>query len=114
MRVTESAANAIVHVMSSKKLPPEEWSLEICTLENGALGMGFTQEKKGHVVEFGDLSVVVADNVNSEGVVVDFGEVEGKQGLVFLSEEEYVNNQTNGESGEGSQESDGRTEDGTV
>ncbi len=111
MRLTEYATEAIIGVMNAKGLPHKEWALEICTLDNGALGMGFTQERKGRAIEFGELTVMIADNVNSEGVVIDFGEVDGKRGLVFLSEEEYVNNQTDGESSTGSQEGNGRTED---
>lgn len=110
MRVTENATEAIIGVMKSKGLPIDTWALEICTLDNGALGMGFTRERQGHAIEFGKLTVMIADNVNSEGVVIDFGEVKGKQGLVFLSEEEYENNQgeenvnnyIDEESGEGS------------
>ena len=92
MRVTENATEAIIGVMDSKGLPHKEWALEICTLDNGTLGMGFTKERQGHAIEFGELTVMIADNVDSEGVVVDFGEVEGKQGLVFISEEEYEKN----------------------
>lgn len=110
MKVTEYAVGAILAVMEKKKLDPAEFYFGVKQLDNGALGIGFTDEPEGPVMEYGSLRVTIAHNINTEGVVVDFGEVDGKQGLVFVSEEQYVNNQIDGESSTGSEESSGRAE----
>ena len=94
MRITEYAVDAITGVMEAKGLDVEKCYFSVKQLDNGALGIGFAEEPEGKIMEFGKLRVTIATNINTEGVVVDFGEVEGKQGLVFISEEEYVNNQT--------------------
>ena len=112
MRVTENATEAIIGVMISKGLPIDTWALEICVLDNGALGMGFTRERQGLAIKFGELTVMIAKNVDSEDVVIDFGEVEGKQGLVFLSEEEYENNQQ-GEENVNNNNIDGESSEGS-
>ena len=104
MRITEYAVGAILAVMEKEKLDPEGVYFGIKQMDNGALGIGFTQEPEGRVMEFEQLKVTIANNINVEGVVVDFGEIDGKRGLVFLSEEQYVNNQIDGESSTGSQE----------
>tara|TARA_Y100000034_G_C6696867_1_gene307111 strand:+ start:369 stop:656 length:288 start_codon:yes stop_codon:yes gene_type:complete len=93
MRLTKYASDAIIAIMESKGLNPKKCYFGIKQLENGTLGIGFTEEPEGKIIEFGKLCVTIADNINTENVVVDFGEVNGKRGLVFLSEEEYVNNQ---------------------
>lgn len=96
MRLTEAAADAILNVMKTKGLNPKKIFLEIGTFD-GNLGIAFTSEQMGKTIKFGGLSVVVQDNVNSTGIVVDFGEVNGKKGLIFLGEEHV--NHSNGKSG---------------
>lgn len=90
MRFTESATNAILNTMRSKGLDPKTTFLEIGTF-NGNLGIGFTRDKIGRLVSNGDLTIVVASNVDTTGVVVDFGEVGGRKGLIFLGEENVSN-----------------------
>jgi hypothetical protein len=93
MRLTKYASEAILSVMDRIGLDPAKCYFGVKQLDNGALGIGFTEESEGETTEHGKLRVTIANNVNTENVVVDFGEVDGKQGLVFISEEEYVNNQ---------------------
>ena len=88
MRITESASNAIINAMKSKGLDLNTTFLEIGVFD-GNLGMGFTRNPIGTTIKTGELSIVISSNINTEGIVVDFGEVNGKQGLVFLGE--YVN-----------------------
>lgn len=90
MRITESAVKAILDVMNKKGLNPKKIHLEIGVFEGG-LGLGFTNEGIGQRQHFGDLSVVISHSVDTEGVVMDFGEVDGRKGLIFLGEEQYVN-----------------------
>jgi hypothetical protein len=92
MKITESAAEAILQVMIKKGLNPKTTYLEIGVFD-GNLGLTFTRDRDGRVDRIGALSVVVATNVDTTGVVVDFGEVNGRKGLIFLGEEN-VNNHT--------------------
>lgn len=98
MKITESAANAILQVMIRKGLNPKKTFLEIGVFE-GNLGLGFTQDRHGKVIHFGPLVVVVASNVDTTGVVVDFGEIDGRKGLIFLGEENVNNTNRTGSGG---------------
>lgn len=86
MKLTEPAVEAILGVMRSKDLDPNQFSLELRVLENGALGMGFSKDAQGKTTKLGDLTVVVDDVIDSDGVVIDFVEMDGKKGLAFLAE----------------------------
>lgn len=94
MRITDSAVQAILQVMLKKGLNPKTTFFEVGVFE-GNLGIGFApqQEAKGKMKRFGPLGVVVANNVDATGVVVDFGEVNGRKGLIFLGEEHVRNNE---------------------
>lgn len=91
MRITESASNAIINAMKSKGLDLKTTYLEIGIFE-GNLGMGFTRNPIGTTIKNGELSIVVSSKLDTEGVVIDFGEVNGKLGLVFLGEDINGNN----------------------
>ncbi len=83
MEITESAVNSILNIMKSKGLNPKNTFFEIGIFE-GNLGLGFTREKIGKIVKKGDLTIIVASTIESENIKIDFGEVNGKKGLVFL------------------------------
>lgn len=85
MRITESASNAILNTMASKGLDPNKTYLEIGIFD-GNLGISFTRDKMGRELKIGDLTVIVSGMVDSNGIIVDFGEVDGKKGLIFLGE----------------------------
>jgi hypothetical protein len=85
MRITQSASEAIVTVMKSKKLDPRNTFLEVGVFD-GNLGLGFTREPIGKTLKQGDLNIVISNEIDSEGIVVDFGELNGKKGLIFLGE----------------------------
>jgi hypothetical protein len=86
MKITNAAAEAIVNVMKTKGLDPKKFCLEIGVFD-GNLGLGFTNEMKGKTIEFGELRVVINRQVDSNGVTVDYGEVKGTKGLIFLGEQ---------------------------
>lgn len=86
MRITDSAAQAILQVMLKKGLDPKNSYLEIGLFE-GNLGLGFTRDRFGKLLQFGLLGVVVSQSVDVTGVVIDFGEINGRKGLVFLEED---------------------------
>lgn len=90
MKLTDSARNAIIDVMENKRLSPKEWYLEFRILENGAIGLGFTKERLPQVIEFGLLRLTIEEVIDTEGVLVDFGEIDGRQGLLFGSEEQVT------------------------
>ncbi len=99
MKITPAAADAILKVMAKKGLNPKKFFLEIGVFE-GNLGLGFTDERHGKVLTFGNLSVVIAHNVDTTGAVVDFGEIDGRKGLLFTGEQDV--NHADRESGTGS------------
>lgn len=90
MRITDSAANAILNVMKSKGLNPKNTLLEIGVFE-GNLGLGFTRSPIGNIIQNGDLSIVISSKIDTQGIVIDFGEINGKKGLVFLGDENVDN-----------------------
>lgn len=92
MRITDSASDAIVKVMKSKGLNPKTTYLEIGVFE-GNLGMGFTRHPIGKIIKQGELSVVLSSAVDTDEIIVDYGEVNGRTGLIFLGEENV--NQSN-------------------
>lgn len=89
MKMTEAAAEMILQVMKKKGLNPQKIFLEIGVF-NGNLGMTFTNERAGRQIRFGDLIVYMAGNINSTGIVVDFGEVDGRKGLIFKGDENGI------------------------
>jgi hypothetical protein len=91
MKITDSASVAIANVMKSKGLNIEKTFLEIGIFD-GNLGMGFTREPMGKTIKCGELNVVIDGNVDTSGVVIDYGEINGKKGLIFLGEENVNNN----------------------
>lgn len=91
MRITDNAVKAIVSVMNKIGLDPKTTFMEIGLFESN-LGLSFTKEITGRSKKFGELTVVTQNNVDSDQVVVDYGEIEGRTGLIFLTEEQYANN----------------------
>lgn len=89
MKITESASQIIIDVMKKKGLNPKTVFLEIGDF-NGDLGLGFTREPFGKVMKQGELNFVLSGKANLDGMTVDYGEINGKRGLIFLGED-YVN-----------------------
>jgi hypothetical protein len=83
MKLTDPAKDAILEVMQRQGLDPEQWYLEFRLLENGAIGLGFTRSSAEQVLEFGDLKLTIDEVIDTKGVMVDYGEMEGKKGLYF-------------------------------
>lgn len=91
MKITDSAWQTIVKIMKSKNLNPKNTFLEIGVFE-GNLGISFTKEPIGKRLQFGELNVVVSGDVEcNPDLVIDFGEINNKKGLIFLGEKN-VNN----------------------
>jgi hypothetical protein len=84
MKLTDSAAEAILGVMKRRKLDPKKIVFEFRLLENGAVGIGFNQERQGQAQQYGDLTVMIGYGVDMGNTIVDFGEVKGKKGIIFL------------------------------
>lgn len=83
MKITDSAINAILNIMKSKELDTKTVFLEI-GIFNGNLGLGFTKELTGKVNFFGELGAIVSEDVDATNIIVDYGEVNKKKGLIFL------------------------------
>lgn len=82
MRLTESAARAVLEVMASQQLNPKEFALYLCNY-NGACSMEFSNKAKGTIEKFHGLTVVVGPGLDMTDVEVDFVENDGKRGLLF-------------------------------
>lgn len=87
MKLTNSARNAILQVMKSRGLEPSQWFMEFKLLKNGAVGLGFTPEPDEQILTFGELRLTVDGMIDTTGVVLDFGEVDGRMGLIFGAED---------------------------
>ena len=92
MKLTDPARDAILQVMQRQELDPQIWYLEFRLLENGAIGLGFTQAQSAQVLEFGDLKLTVDEIIDTEGVVVDYGKMGEKDGLFFGPETQSCGN----------------------
>lgn len=85
MQITESAKKAILDVMRAKRLDPGEVFLEISFKDN-ALGLGFTREQSGKATKYGELVAVIDYAVDTSGIIMDFGNIEGRSGFIFTGE----------------------------
>ena len=83
MKITESAANVILAVMSNNGLDPKKFLLNFESLDNGAVGFAFSRGDRSER-EFYGLRVNVCRN--TDDITVDLGEIDGKTGIVFLTE----------------------------
>jgi hypothetical protein len=63
--------------------------MEVGVQDNGAIGLGFSKGPHTNVVPFGELKLTIDPKIDTEGVLVDYTEIEGRRGLIFLSEEFY-------------------------
>lgn len=90
MKFTESAITAILEVMRKRGLDPKKFVFDISIRENGSVGIGFTKDRAGVANQYGDLTVMIGHNIDMNGVVVDFGEINGRKGIIFLPEEQHV------------------------
>lgn len=93
MIITESAANAILNVMKKNELDPKLFLLQFDRLKNGALGFTFSMENMHKSREFHGLKILLQPEVNMDGVTVDFGEINGRKGIIFM--EKQNDNPTN-------------------
>jgi len=85
MKVTDNAAGALLGVMERVGLDKTTWSIEI-KLVDGYLSMGWTRDKIPPTLKVNDLKVVIAPNIDTTGVVMDYIEIDGKKGLTFEGE----------------------------
>ena len=83
MKITNAAAKAILAVMVKKKLNPEQVAFEL-KLSNGVIGIGFNREMIGKKQQFGKLTVIIDQRIDSEGITIDFAEIGGRKGIIFL------------------------------
>lgn len=91
MKLTDPARDAILDIMRRQELDPQQWYLEFRELENGAIGLGFTQQALQQVLTFGELRLTIDEVIDSGGVLVDYGEFEGKNGIFFSAEPQGCN-----------------------
>jgi hypothetical protein len=91
MLLTDAARDAILQVMKSRSLDPAEWFMEFKLLKNGAVGLGFTKEADEQILQFGELRLTIDGMIDTQGVILDFGLVDGKKGLLFGAEQDGMN-----------------------
>lgn len=84
MKVSNSAKDALLNIMRSKRLDPKHWYFELKLLSSGAIGIGFIKDLAQHEVqEFGELKLAIDLNLDTDDFGVDFAEHNGRRGLVF-------------------------------
>jgi hypothetical protein len=81
MQITESAANAILKVMSNNGLDSKKFLLNFETMENGELGFTFSRDEKSVCREFHGLRVIASENLDN--MAVDIRDLKGIKGIVF-------------------------------
>ena len=86
MIITKPAATAILHEMSKAGLDIHEFAVSF-EFVNGGVGFSFRNDKFGKEYNFHGLRVLVDGRINTDNMVVDFTEANGKIGLVFKGEE---------------------------
>lgn len=86
MEFTQSAANAILTVMKKNNLDPKDFILLFERMDNGTLGFTFSKDKI-HSRVFHGLRVKINSDVGMDNTVVDFGEVAGRRGIIFLEKQ---------------------------
>ena len=84
MIITESAANAILGIMKKTDLDPETIVLRFDHLDNGALGFTFSKENNPNIQNFHGLKVLLGNNSYMVNTIIDFGEINGKKGIIFM------------------------------
>jgi hypothetical protein len=87
MRITDEAIAAVTRVMTKMGLSPATTFLELRQVQDG-IGLGFTRDRFGKLLHFGPLGVVVAGNIDTTGVVVDYVERDGRRGIIFTGEKD--------------------------
>lgn len=92
MKFTESAVDAILGTMKRKGLSPKEFIFELSIRENGAFGIGFSKDRVGFKHQYGDLVIMVGPNLDMSGITIDFGEIDGRQGIIFLTDKQEEQN----------------------
>jgi len=87
MKITEPAATAILKTMSKEGLDVHEFAVSLEFVNNG-VGFSFRNDKFGKEFIFHGLRVLVEDRIETDGMVIDLSEVNGKIGLIFTEEKE--------------------------
>lgn len=86
MNITENASNAILSAMQKTGLDPSLYHLYFCDHGEG-MAFNFVKDEIGKRLEFNGLKVIVALDVDTEGLTIDLREVDGRAGLIFTGEE---------------------------
>lgn len=83
MQLTDSAAHAILEVIKKHGMNPENTFFEVKLLSNGALGIGFSRNPEGISFQQGSLKVSVDYRISNEKIIIDYGQVGDKKGIIF-------------------------------
>lgn len=89
MQFTKSSIDALRHVMKKNNLDKNKIVFEIKS-HNGNLSIRFCPEITGEILFIEDLRIVVDGDLKNAEIVVDFGEVNGKKGIIFLQGNQNV------------------------
>lgn len=102
MNITKQAATEILRVMSEVDLDIQKFAASF-EFVNGGVGFSFTKDTFGKEYKFHGLRVIVDERIETEDMIIDFSEVDGRKGLIFKGEEDGSN--TERKSSQGSQAS---------
>ena len=82
MKVTQSAAEAILEIMKKEGLDPERFSILLDQHRHGC-AFEFTDEVRGLYYHFHGLNVQATQAIDVNSMIIDYVERDGKRGLVF-------------------------------
>ena len=83
VNITEIAAKSILNIMAQRGLDDTIFALDLRVIR-GACGVSFTKDIDGILKDFHGLRVNIDPLVmKGDDLYVDFGEVDGKQGIIF-------------------------------
>lgn len=88
MRFTDEAARAILQIMKRRSLDPRKIVFELSILADGSIGIRFNQDRQGVSHKFGELTVMIDPRLESNQTVIDYGEIEGRKGIIFLENDD--------------------------
>ena len=91
MKMTESAALAILDIMKQHDLDPKNTSLRLEENKKGAFSIFFSKDLTGSEINIHGLKVLVSRTINKENLIIDFCESPNKQKGLLFREDKNVN-----------------------
>lgn len=86
MKITDNAVASLIAILEKAGLDPATTYFEFRMLPDNSVGLGFNKFKMGNRLTFGRLNVCVDPRVDMTGMVIDYGKIGDREGLIFTGE----------------------------